>query len=256
LNEDTPGAARPIQEAAGMFRTGSSSRARVASICAFSVAAAVSSLSAQGAGQVPPPPRPPASAETDTSQVGNVGGRWELNWRLSDKLPENAGAPARGEPGEPPSGGGHKGGGGGMGGGMPGRGGMGGYGGHGGEGRGGERAAATAEQVRAFLQSQRTLVIVEHPDHVSITDETGQVQKLVTNGEKLKDERGGESFERRTRWDGRTLITEIALSDGVRITQTYQKVAEGLQLVITTKLENSKVSGPREFKRVYDQALQ
>ena len=139
---------------------------------------------------------------------------------------------------------------------MPGRGGMGGHGGRGGEGRGGERGAATAEQVRAFLQSQRTLVIVEHADHVSITDENGQVQKLVTNGEKVKDEREGESFERRTRWDGRTLVTEIALSDGVRITQTYQKVAEGLQLVITTKLENSKFSGPREFKRVYDQALQ
>jgi hypothetical protein len=134
--------------------------------------------------------------------VTKVGGRWELNWRLSDKLPEQAGAPGRGDEGQGGGGGRHGGGGGGgyggygggMGRGMGGRGG----GGHG-EGRGeGRGNAVTAEQVRDILQAQRTLVIVEHPDHVSITDENGQVQKFVTNGEKIKEERNGQSFERRT----------------------------------------------------------
>jgi hypothetical protein len=118
------------------------------------------------------------------------------------------------------------------------------------------RGGASADQVREFLEAPRTLVIVEHPDHVSITDETGRVEKLVVNGTKAKEERGGQSIERRTRWDGRTLVSEIQLADGTKLTQTYQKVAEGLQLVVTTKIENSRLSGAREFKRVYDQALQ
>jgi hypothetical protein len=211
----------------------------------------------------PPPPAPSASAaaagQEEAGPVTNVGGKWELNWRQSDRTPEVS-EPGRGERGE--GGGGRRGGGGGggRGGGMGGRGGM--MGAPGGMGRGGEgRSAPSAEtidQMRDFMNAARTLVIVEHPDRVSITDESGQVQKLVTNGEKQKDERGGKSFERTTRWDGRTLITEIALAGGMKITQTFQKVAEGLQLVVTTKIEGKGMPGgaSRELKRVYDQALE
>jgi hypothetical protein len=233
-----------------MFGKRLSSWARVLTISASCLAGAWSVSAQPPARPLPAPPPPP---KDEAAAITNIGGKWELNWRLSDKLPEQAGAPGRGDQGgEGGSGGGRHGGGGG--GGM-GRGGMGGRGGggRGGEGRGG---AVTADQVREILQAQRTLLIVEHPDHVSITDEKGEVQKFVANGEKVKDERAGQSFERRTHWDGRKLITEVALSDGTKISQTYEKVAEGLQLVVTTKVEHSKSGGPREFKRVYDQALE
>jgi len=203
-----------------------------------------------------PPPKPASfQDQADTSQVTNVGGRWELNWRLSDRLPDNAGAPGRGEP--PPSGGGRQGGGGGMGGMGGGMGGRGGSGGRGGGGRGGEgQGGVTAEQVREILQAQRLLLIVEHPDHLSLTDENGRVQKFVANGETVKEERGGQRFERRTHWEGRKLVTAVTLADGTKVVQTYEKVAEGLQLVVMTKVENSRFGAARDFKRVYDQALQ
>jgi hypothetical protein len=51
-------------------------------------------------------------------------------------------------------------------------------------------------------------------------------------------------------------VTEVDLSDGTKISQTYEKAAEGLQLVVTTKIDHSKSGAPREFKRVYDQALE
>jgi hypothetical protein len=114
----------------------------------------------------------------------------------------------------------------------------------------------TAEQVREILQAQRVLIIVEHPEYVSLTDESGRVQKFATNGEKVKEERDGQSYERRTRWEGRKLVTEVTLADGTRVVQTYEKVAEGLQLVVLTKVDNSRFGAARDFKRVYDQALQ
>jgi hypothetical protein len=216
--------------------------------------------------QVPTTPAPQASAapaaQEEAGPITNVGGRWELNWRQSDRTPEVSG-PGQGEPGE--RGGGRRGGGGGGGGGRGG-GGMGGRGGMmgapGGMGRGGERGGAPSaealDQMRDFMQAPRTLVIVEHQDRVSITDESGQVQKLLPNGEKQKDERAGKSFERTTHWDGRSLVTEISLSGGMKITQTFQKVAEGLQLVVTTKVEGKGMPGgaSRELKRVYDQTLE
>jgi hypothetical protein len=235
-----------------MFGKRSSSWARVLTISASCLAGAWS-VSAQPPARPLPTPPPPTD---EAAAITNIGGKWELNWRLSDKLPEQAGAPGRGDEGGAGGGGGgrHGGGGGGMGG--MGRGGMGGHGGGGGRGGEGRGGSVNVEQVREILQAQRTLLIVEHPDHVSITDESGQVQKFVANGEKVKEERAGQSFERRTHWDGRKLITEVALSDGTKISQTYEKVAEGLQLVVTTKVEHSKSGGPREFKRVYDQALE
>ena len=230
--------------------------ARRVDLRTLGASAAASSVIRPGGDQATPTPAARVGRD-EAPPITNVGGRWELNWRLSDKLPEKPAHRGVASPVTPPAGGGIR---------VvvagpreaacPAAAAWAATAAVGARAAAASEGRATAEQVRAFLQSQRTLVIVEHADHVSITDENGQVQKLVTNGEKVKDEREGESFERRTRWDGRTLVTEIALSDGVRITQTYQKVAEGLQLVITTKLENSKFSGPREFKRVYDQALQ
>ena len=241
-----------------MFGARFSHRLGAVSLVAVCIATAEWSAFAQQSTK--PLPTPPPAAQGEASAVTNVGGRWELNWRLSDKLPDQAGAPGRGDQGDEGGRGGRQGGGGG--GGIPGMGGLGGRGGMGGGGRGGGRGgegrggAVDAGQLRELLQAQRTLLIVEHPDHVSITDENGRVQTLVASGEKVKDERAGQSFERRTHWDGRKLVTEVALSDGTKISQTYEKVAEGLQLVVVTKVEHSKLGGNREFKRVYDQALE
>ena len=191
----------------------------------------------------PPPPLPPPS----------VAGRWELNVPASDPMPTPR------EPGED-GGGGHRGGGmGGRGGGMGGRGGMGG-GGMGGRGMGGDRSerdsGAGQEEMRQAMEAQRVLVIVQHDAAVTVTDEGGRVVKIQPDGAKVKEEQAGKSIERTSKWDGRSLVTTVKLSSGTRVTQTYTKVAEGLQLVVATKIEGGRLPKPIEFKRVYDQALQ
>jgi hypothetical protein len=239
-----------------------------ASVCAW-LAAALPAF-AQASGQVPAAAgtvqaqtpaqgAAPATAQDDPLQVTNVGGHWELNWQQSDKPPEAAVRPGdegegpeggRGSRGGPPPGGGM----GGMGGGR--------MGGRGGMGRG-ERAGAddpsAREEMREALETARTLLIVEHPDRVTITNEKGAVRKLaVTPGDtKVKEDLGGgRSVERRTRWDGRKLVTEAVYSGGTKVTETFEKVAEGLQLIVTTKVENKRMGRPLELKRVYDQALE
>lgn len=240
-----------------------------AAIACAALALGGSSVAAQGNPQAAPaqapaatqaPPAQPQAAgqppqNESPAQVTNVGGRWELNWRQSDKPPDNVGQQGRGEPGEG-GGGGRRGGGGG--GGMGGRmgrgGGMMGRGGEG--GRGGRVDESARESMREMLQAPRTLLIVEHPDHVTITDENGQVEKLEPNGQKVEVERAGKQTQETTHWDGRTLVSETTLSDGTKVTRTFQKAAEGLQLIVTTKVENSRVGRPIELKRVYDQALE
>ena len=66
----------------------------------------------------------------------------------------------------------------------------------------------------------------------------------------------GTSIERTTRWDGRSLVTAIKLSSGPKVTQTFTKISEGLQLVVVTRVEGGHLPTPIEIKRVYDQALQ
>jgi hypothetical protein len=187
------------------------------------------------------------TGQDDQLQVTNVGGHWELNWQKSDKPPEAATRPGgegegpeggRGSRGGPPPGGGM----GGMGGGR-----MGGRGGMGRGERGGADNPSAREEMREALETSRTLLIVEHPDRVTITNEKGTVRKLaVTPGDtKVKEElSGGRSVERRTHWDGRKLVTEAVYSGGTRVTETFEKVAEGLQLIVTTNVENKRMGRP------------
>jgi hypothetical protein len=108
-----------------------------------------------------------------------------------------------------------------------------------------------------ILTARRTLLIVEQRDRVTITDEHGRVQTLVPSGIKTKEERANLALERLTRWDDRSLVTEVSLGDGIRITQTYQKVQEGLQLVVMTRVQTGRGrDSERVIRRVYDQALE
>jgi hypothetical protein len=145
---------------------------------------------------------------------------------------------------------------------MGGRGGYG--GGHGGGygggrsegGRGGGESPEAREQLQQQFEAQRTLLIVQRDNELNVTDNEGRVVTLKADGSKVMEERAGTTIERRTKWDGRTLVTEVKLAGGVKATQTYTKVDEGLQLVVTTKVEGGRLPKPVEFKRVYDQALE
>jgi hypothetical protein len=190
--------------------------------------------------QIPPPPVAPPS----------LAGKWELNVQASDPMSQPR------EPGE--EGGGHRGGGRGGRGGMGG-GGMGGRGGgmEGERGGGGTRdSESVQEEMRRIMEAQRVLLIVQHEANISVTDDQGRVVTLKPDGEKVKEQQAGATIERTTKWDGRSLVTQVKLSNGAHVTQTYTKVNEGLELIVATKIEGGRFPKGFEFKRVYEQALQ
>jgi hypothetical protein len=189
--------------------------------------------------QVTPPPLPPPQ----------LAGRWELNVQASDPPPSRNDQPAEDE-GSRGSGGGGRGG----------RSG-GGHRGTGGEEGGSSKSkapesSAVRQEMDRAVEAPRFLIIVQHEASLSVTDDEGRVTSLKPDGTKVTEEQGGGSVERTTRWDGRALVTTIRLSNGAKITHTFTKVFDGLQLVIITRIEGGRFQNPIEFKRVYDQAFQ
>jgi hypothetical protein len=193
--------------------------------------------------QVTPPPLPPPQ----------LAGRWELNVQASD--PPRSQTDARGEGTEDRRGGGGGGGTGGRGG-MGRRGGMGGRSGTGGEAAKTEESTAARQEMERALEAPRVLIIVQHEAGLNLTDDEGRVTTLKPDGVKVSEQQAGASIERTTKWDDRSLVTTTKLSNGAKVTQTFTKVSEGLQLVVITRIEGGRIPTPIEIKRVYDQALQ
>ncbi len=192
----------------------------------------------QAGAQVTPPPLPPPQ----------LAGRWDLNVQASDPTPSL----------EPQRGGGEEDRGGG-GGGRGGRGGTGGRRGTYGESsRAGAKADSSAvrQEMERALEAPRFLIVVQREGSVILTDDQGRVTTLKPDGTKVVEEQAGGSVERTTRWDDRALVTTTKLGNGAKVTQTFTKVFDGLQLVIVTRIEGGKLPSPIQFKRVYDQAFQ
>jgi hypothetical protein len=187
-----------------------------------------------------------------TAPAPALTGGWTLNKDLSD-MP-----PARGD--QPPEGGearGRRGGGYGGGGGGFGRGGMGGgMGRFGGGGRGPasrmspEERERLREAMRDLMTPPDHLVITQTGKTIVITTGDGQVTRLETDDSKIKDDSTG--IERRTKWDGAKLVSEISGIGRGKITQTFEPDPEHHQLHVTLEMPDPRSSEPRLVKRVYD----
>ena len=212
------------------------------------VVSAVLALSAITLDQVRVQAQP--QAQIDVSQIL---GAWTINKDMSDL---GVGPAGRGEArGGGRSGGGGRGGGrGGYGGGFPGGGGGGGY------GRGGQGGGQPTEQQREDMERRLTALrdIIEAPEHLTIvqsnsmvivTTGDGRTTRLSPTGEKVKDE--STNIERRTKWEGGKLISEIR-GDAGRITETYSADPSHHELLVTVRVEASDgEQGARLFHRVY-----
>jgi hypothetical protein len=106
------------------------------------------------------------------------------------------------------------------------------------------------------IEAPRFFIVVQREASVILTDDQGRVTTLKPDGTKVVEQQAGGSVERTTRWDGRALVTMLKLSNGAKVTQTFTKVFDGLQLVIVTRIEGGSLPSPMVFKRVYDQAFQ
>jgi len=187
--------------------------------------------------------------------AGNAAviGAWTLNHELSDQNPSDD----SGDRGAGQNGGGRYRGGGGGGGGMGrgmgrGGGGFGGGMGRGGGGGGGsfdpEAMARRREAMRDVMQPPERLTIVQADAMIVITGQDGHTTRLSPNGKKIKDE--NTKIERKTRWDGDKLVSEISGVGPGKITQMFSVDPEHHQLHIVALVEGR--DKPRTITRVYD----
>jgi hypothetical protein len=187
-----------------------------------------------------------AENRAQAPQTSPIAGAWTLNRDLSDQPPSRDSGDRR-DGGD----GTRRGGGYGRGGGMRG----GGFGG--GMGRGGGRPTADPEEMARMRDAMRD--ILNPPDHLSIvqtdamiaiTAPDGRTTRLSPNGKKIKDD--NTKIERKTRWDGAKLVSEINGAGPGKITQTLSVDTEARQLKVTALVEGGRNNQKRTITHVYD----
>ena len=191
------------------------------------------------------------------ARPSSIVGVWTLNADTPPAPPEGGdpegrGPGGRGGPGGGPGGQGGPGGGG-FGGGFSG-GGRGGGGGAGGRGNP-EAMQRRRDALRDILEAPARMTIMRTESMVIITTGDGRTTRLATDGSKVKDQSTG--IERKTRWDGNRLLSEISGAGRGKLTETYSLDPESHQLVVLLQTGdgNSRQSGgptPGARRRVYD----
>jgi hypothetical protein len=203
------------------------------------IAAALFTLALTGQTAAQTPAAPPA-----------IAGAWTLNKDQSDAPPRND----RGsDDGRAPGAGGGRGYGGG---------GRGGYGGRrmgGGGGRMGNAPPANPEEtarkrdaMRDIMEPSDRLTIVQTDSMILITGADGHTTRLSTDGKKIKDENTG--VERKTKWDGGKLVSEVSGLGPGKMTQTFAVDPESHQLRVSVQMEGGRSRQPRTVAHVYDQS--
>jgi hypothetical protein len=179
----------------------------------------------------------------------SLAGVWAMNKELSDQAPSDR------QNGEQ-TGQGRHGGGYGRGGGT-----HGGYGGGGRSGNGGgsgrasmdpEAAARMRDALRDIVNPPDRLTVVQTDSMIALTGPDGRTTRLSADGKKIKDENTG--IERKTKWDGGKLVSEISGANPGKITQSFSLDAEHHQLKIVALVEGGRSNQPRTITHVYDSA--
>jgi hypothetical protein len=197
---------------------------------AFAIVLIAATLPSKGHAQTPPSPNP-------------MAGGWTLNKDLSDHPQDDqANGSARGAG---PAGG--RRGGGGLGGRR-----RGGFGSGGGSG-GGYTAAADdlrgRDAIRDLMNPPSHLVVVQADAMILMTGPDGRTLRLSPDNKKIKDD--ATKIERRTKWDGDKLVSEITTLGSTKITETYSVDPELHQLRISAQIEGNG-NQKRTIMHVYD----
>ena len=190
------------------------------------------------------------SLDAQGTDAGSIVGAWSLNRDASDPPREELGPGGQGRGRAGGAGGGRRGGGAGGPGGGFGRGGRG--GGFGGRGNP-EDMERRVDAMRAILQPAERLTITRTDSMVIVTTGDGTTTRLAPDGSRVKDESTG--IERRSRWEGTRLVTEISGAGPGRISETYAVDPATGQLIVTLQLPgrgNAQADAPRTLRRVYE----
>jgi len=197
-------------------------------------------------------PQAPATPSVPAANAP-LAGVWTLNKDLSDAGRSGGDrdqgddrAAGRGNGG----GGGYGGGGrrGGYGGGRR-RGGYGGGGGGAAPQRNPEETARMRDAMRDVMDPSDRLTIVETDSMVLVTGADGRTTRLSADGKKIKDDNTG--VERKTKWDGGKLVSEINGLGPGKMTQTFSVDPETHQLRIVVLVDRGR-NNQRTITHVYD----
>jgi hypothetical protein len=184
-------------------------------------------------------------ARAQSADKTGLEGAWTLNRELSDAHPSMSGR-GEGREGQQRGYGGH--GGRGMG-----HGGMGGHGmGGGGTSTDPEQAARMREALHDIVVPPDSLTIVQTDSTVVLTAPDGRTTRLSPDGKKITDE--NTKLERKTKWDGGKLVSEISGARSGKITQTFVANPDTRQLRLTVVMETRDSKEPRSMTYVYDAA--
>jgi hypothetical protein len=187
-------------------------------------------------------------SRAQTTEQTSLAGAWTLNKELSDQPTDRDGGRDAGDRARR----GDFGGGGGRGGGR--RGGFGGGRGGGGLGRGPEMdreaMARSRDAMRDIMNPPDHLTITQTDSMIVLTGADGRTTRLSPDGKKVKDE--NTKVDRKTKWDGGKLVSEISGLGPGKITQSYAVDPEHHQLRITALMENRSGQSPRTITHVYD----
>ena len=104
-------------------------------------------------------------------------------------------------------------------------------GGGGADGRKPEDVQRMRNALRDEMQAPEHLIITQSDATVIMTAGDGRTTRLSTDGRKIKDE--STKVERKTKWDGGKLVSEINGLGRGKITETYSVDAERKQLHVT-----------------------
>jgi hypothetical protein len=141
---------------------------------------------------------------------------------------------------------------------SPGGGGMGGAGGGtAGAGRTGPPPGGMGDDddprgaMRGILEPAEELTIEQTAAEITIEEKFGQARHLHPDGKKYKTDNG--ASEMKASWKEGQLLVETKRGPGSRVVETWERVPDGSQLIVTVKVEGG--FGPSlALKRVYDRA--
>jgi hypothetical protein len=178
-------------------------------------------------------------AQAPAAPNGSIVGAWTLNKDASDLglQPEAKGEDGdRGENGRRGEGGRRRGGGGGFGRGFGNQ-----------QPQNQEAMQKMRDALRDEMQAPDHMTIVSSDTTIIITMRDGRTTRLATDGKKVKDDSTG--IERKTKWDGGKLVSEISGLGRGKITETYSADAESRQLRVRLDVDGVRKTTQT---RIYD----
>lgn len=106
--------------------------------------------------------------------------------------------------------------------------------------------------MREVMEAPDRLTITRTDTMVIVTAGDGRTTRLSTDGKAVKDD--STKIERKTRWNGDKLVSEVSGLARGKITETYLADVEQRRLTVTLVMDGARTpeGQPRTVKRVYD----